>query len=155
MIRLQVVQVSDKQLLWNIFQKYMYEMSHLYLDEMDKNGDYPYEHFGDYFVEPKRVAYFIYNDATLIGFAMLCPYSCMGMEPDYTMAEFAIFPAFRKKRFAFEAVNQILKMHPGKWEIKYSEKNFAGKKLWNNVAAPYNPQIFQLKGDEIVLAFTC
>lgn len=78
----------------------------------------------------------------------------MDMQPDYTMAEFTIFPAFQQKHYAMEAVNQILKKHPGKWEIKYSEKNSAGRELWNDVAAPYSPQIFQVDGDETVLAFT-
>ncbi len=155
MIGLKTKQASDRELLWNVFQKYMYEMSHLYLDEMDELGNYPYEHFDDYFKDPRRVAYFIYNDATLIGFAMICPYSCMDMEPDYTMAEFTIFPAFRQKHFAHEAVNQILAKHPGKWEIKYNEKNSAGKKLWNDVVAPFNPQVFHLDGEETVLIFSC
>lgn len=38
MIGLEAVQADGKQLLWYIFQKYMYEMSYLYLDEMDENG---------------------------------------------------------------------------------------------------------------------
>lgn len=38
MIRLEAVQADGKQLLRNLFQKYMYEMSYLYLDEMDENG---------------------------------------------------------------------------------------------------------------------
>lgn len=45
MIGLKTKQASDRELLWNVFQKYMYEMSHLYLDEMDELGNYPYEHF--------------------------------------------------------------------------------------------------------------
>ena len=71
------------------------------------------------------------------------------------MAEFTVFPAFRKKHLAFDAVNLILRMHPGKWEIKYSKKNPAAESLWNNVAAPYHPQVFQLEDDETVLAFSC
>ena len=155
MIELKTVQAGDRDLLWNVFQKYMYEMSYLYLDEMDEGGNYPYTHFEEYFSDPRRVAYFIYNDVTLIGFAMLCPYSCLGIELDYTMAEFTVFPAYRKKHFATEAVAQILKKHPGKWEIKYNEKNTAGKKMWNDVASPFNPQVFHLDDEETVLSFTC
>ena len=121
MIRLQTVQKTDRDLLWNIFQKYMYEMSCIYQDEMDENGNYPYEYFEEYFSDPQRQAYLIYNDNTLIGFAMLCPYSCMeGGEPDHTMAEFTIFPAFRGQHYALEAVKMILENHRGKWEIKYN-----------------------------------
>ena len=67
--------------------------------------------------------------------------------------EFTIFPAFRQKHFVHEAVNQILAKHPGKWEINYNEKNSAGKKLWNDVVAPFNPQVFHLDDEETVLIF--
>lgn len=45
------------------------------LSELDENGNYCCGHFDDYFTDPKRKAYFIYNEDTIIGFAMLCPYS--------------------------------------------------------------------------------
>ena len=38
MIRLQTVQAKDSELLWNINQKYLYEMTHFYDDPMDENG---------------------------------------------------------------------------------------------------------------------
>lgn len=155
MISLGTVLTRDRELLWSVFQKYMYEMSWLYLDEMDDSGNYPYEHFDDYFCDPRRFAYFIYDDDTLIGFAMLCPYSCTDTEPDHTMAEFTIFPAFRQKHFAKEAVDLILSKHPGKWEIKYSERNPAAKKLWNSIAKPYDPEIVHLDDDETALVFNC
>lgn len=153
MIRLQSVQAKDRDLLWNINQKNLYEMTNYYPDAMDANGNYHYGHFDEYFTDPKRTAYFIFNDAELVGFAMLCPYSVIGRKPDCTMAEFTIFPAYRRKRFALEAANLILSRHTGKWEIKYHEKNVAGKKLWNAVAAPHEPESFHLNEAETVLVF--
>ena len=40
MIRLQVVREEDRDLLWNINQKYLYEMTMYYPDPMDANGNY-------------------------------------------------------------------------------------------------------------------
>jgi predicted acetyltransferase len=54
----------------------------------------------------------------MVGFAMICPYSNIGQNPDFTMAEFTIFPSFRKKHLALESVKKILERHPGKWEIR-------------------------------------
>ncbi len=155
MIILETVQPGDRELLWNINQKYLYEMTGFYDDPMDEHGNYSYGHFEEYFSDPKRVVYFIYNDGALIGFAMLCPYSNIGQDPDCTMAEFTIFPAYRKKHFALGAAKMILAKHPGKWEIKYNEKNSAAKKLWNKVGAPYAPEVFHLNEEETVLAFVC
>ena len=60
-LRLHTVQANNRDLLFNVFQKYMYEMSYLYLDEMDESGNYPYEHFDDYFSDPKKEAILIYS----------------------------------------------------------------------------------------------
>ena len=153
MITLRTVQKKDRELLWNINQKYLYEMTNFYDDPMDENGNYHYGHFDEYFTDPRRTAYFIYNDDALIGFAFLCPYSNIGQKPDYTLAEFTIFPAYRRKHYALDAARMILKEHPGKWEIKYNEKNPAGKRLWNTVAAPYDPELYHLNEEETVLVF--
>ena len=153
MIRLQIVQAKDHDLLWNINQKYLYEMTNYYDDPMDENGNYHYGHFEEYFSDPKRSAYFIFNDDKLIGFTLLCPYSYIGQDPDYTMAEFTIFPAYRRNHFALEAAEMILAAHPGKWEIKYSEKNSAARDLWNKIAAPYSPETYDLKEEGTVLVF--
>ena len=153
MLRLQTVQAKDRDLLWNINQKYLYEMTNFYDDPMDENGNYHYGHFDEYFIDPKRVAYFIYNDDTLIGFAMLCPYSNIGQDPDYIMAEFTIFPAYRRKHFAFETAKMILEKHPGKWEIKYNEKNAGAKKLLTKVTGSFNPEVHHLNEEETVFSF--
>ena len=153
MLRLQNVQKKDRDLLWNINQKYLYEMTNFYDDPMDAIGNYHYGYFDEYFSDPMRVAYFIFNDDLLVGFAMICPYSNIDQNPDYTMAEFTIFPAYRRKHFAIDAVEMILDKHSGKWEIKYNEKNSGAKKLWNTVAAPYEPEVHHLNDNETVLSF--
>ena len=153
MIELRKVQINDRELLWNINQKYLYEMTNFYDDPMDEKGNYHYGHFDDYFTDPERTAYFICSDNVLIGFALLCPYSNIGQAPDHTMAEFTIFPAYRRNHYALDAAKMILARHPGKWEIKYSEKNPGGKILWTTAAAPFGPEVHRLNEDETVLSF--
>ena len=153
MLKLVTVQNKDRDLLYNINQKYLYEMTNYYDDPMDEHGNFHYGHFEEYFTDPKRTAYFIMNDDALVGFAMLCPYSNIGEEPDNIMAEFTVFPSYRRRHFALEAAKMILERHPGKWEIKYNEKNGAAKKLWNTVAGPYSPEVHHLNEEETVLAF--
>ncbi len=153
MIRLQTVQKKDRDLLWNINQKYLYEMTNFYDDPMDESGNYHYGHFEEYFTDPKRTAYYIYHDESLIGFAFLCPYSNIDQDPDYTMAEFTIFPAYRREHYALDAAKLILSKHPGRWEIKYNGKNNGAKKLWNILAKPYQPEIYHLNEEETVIAF--
>lgn len=129
-------------------------MTNYYDDPMDANGNYHYGYFDEYFSDPQRIAYLLYDDDTLIGFAMLHPYSNIARTPDHTMAEFTIFPAYRRRHFALDVANVIMEKHPGQWEIKYNEKNIPAKRLWNKVAAPCSPEVFHLNAEETVLLFT-
>ncbi len=52
MIHLQSVHSTDRDLLWNIYQKYLYEMTMVYPDAMDA-GNLHYGHFEKYFTDPK------------------------------------------------------------------------------------------------------
>lgn len=154
MIRLQTVREKDKELFWNINQKYLYKMTSYYPDEMDKQGNYHYGYFDAYFVEPERKVFFIFNDKKLIGFVMLNPYSVIGHNPDYTIAEFTIFPSYRRKHYALEAAKLILSSYPGQWEIKFNEKNVGAKNLWTAITASYNPHVYHLNDQETVLEFS-
>ncbi len=145
---------QDRELLWNISQKYLYEMTNYYDDEMDILGNLNYRYFDDYFTDPKRKAYFLYDDnKVLVGFTMIHPYSNLGKTPDYVLAEFTIFPMYRRKHLAKAATEMIFHQFRGSWEVKYSEKNMASKKLWNNVTKSYCPQVIHLNETEIVLTF--
>ena len=154
MIQLVPVKAEEKELFWNINQKYLYEMTSFYPDVMDEQGNYHYGYFSEYFVDPKRKAFFIYNDSVMVGFVMINPYSVLDMEADYTMAEFTIFPSYRRKHYAFDAVKHILSVYKGRWEIKFNEKNVAAKTLWTSITEPYNPKVFHLNDVETVLRFT-
>lgn len=97
--------------------------------------------------------FFIYNDETMIGFSMIHPYSVLGGSPDHTMAEFTIFPSYRKHHFAKEVVKMIFATYRGEWEIKFNEKNAPAKSLWTSVTAQYSPKIYHLNEEETVLIF--
>ncbi len=155
MIRLVPVKAEEKELFWNINQKYLYEMTNFYPDEMDTEGNYHYGYFEEYFVDPKREAFFLFSDDTMVGFAMINPYSVIGAQPDHTMAEFTVFPSYRRKHYAIDAARLILTTYPGRWEIKYNEKNTAAKRLWTAVTAPYSPTVHHLNEEETVFEFTC
>jgi predicted acetyltransferase len=155
MIELVEVNPQQKELLWNLLQKFLYEMTNYYDDEMDALGNYSYRYFDHYFTEPERTAFFLYHDKALVGFAMIHPYSYLDEHPDHVLAEFTIFPMYRKKHIGKQAAELILKTYGGSWEIKYNEKNTAAKALWTQIAAPYHPVRHSYSENETVLAFCC
>lgn len=65
MVKLTEIKPEDRMLLWNIHQKYLYEMTNYYNDEMDAEGNYHYGYFDEYFTDSNRKALFIYFDKQL------------------------------------------------------------------------------------------
>ena len=148
------VHADDRELLWNINQKYLYEMTNYYADEMDAQGILHYGYFDAYFTDPKRRAFFLREDSQLVGFAMIHPYSNLGRNPDYVLAEFTIFPMYRGNHLASTAAELIFERFPGSWEVKYNEANIAAKTLWISVTTPYQPEFIPLSKEETVLTFS-
>ena len=147
------VKPEDRELLWNINQKYLYEMTNYYNDPMDERGILHYGYFDAYFTDEKRSAYFLYEKEQLVGFAMIHPYSATGGATDYVLAEFTVFPAYRGRHIGKTAAQMIFERFAGAWEVKYNEKNVAAKNLWKKVTAKYNPRAVHLNGEETVLTF--
>ena len=153
MIQLIQVKPEERELLWNLHQKYLYEMTNYYDDEMDEKGNYHYGYFDAYFTEPEREALLIRDDGKLAGFAMLNPYSYIGEKPDHVLAEFTVFPRYRKHHVALRTAEALFESRKGHWEIKYSEKNAAAKSLWNKVSEPYSPRRTDLGEEGTLLSF--
>ena len=152
-MELRKVRPEDRELFWNINQKYLYEMTNYYDDELDELGNLHYGFFDAYFTDPKRKAFFIYEQEALAGFAMVNPYSNLDEDPDFVMAEFTIIPMYRRRHLATEAAETLFQMFQGSWEVKYNEKNPAAKELWNKVTEKYHPRKVRLHEEETVLTF--
>ncbi|MBQ3303113.1 MAG: GNAT family N-acetyltransferase [Clostridia bacterium] len=153
MIRLQRVTPDQRQLLFNLNQKYLYEMTNYYDDPLDERGNLHYGHFDEYFTDPARTALLIYDGDALAGFAMLNPCSYFGGTVDHVMAEFTIFPMYRRRHLATGAAEAIFERWPGRWEVKFNEKNAEARSLWTRVTARYAPTVRRLSDEETVLCF--
>lgn len=153
MINLYRVKKAQKKALWNILQKYLYEMTNFYSDKMDKTGSFPYEYFDAYFFDKSRKAFFIYSKKECVGFVMINNFSYLGEIIDHSIAEFTIFPQYRKMGIAAASVNKIFNLYTGRWEIKYSNKNLAAKSLWKKVTFQFNPKVHHTKDGETILSF--
>ncbi|HWG61263.1 MAG TPA: hypothetical protein VG253_06075, partial [Streptosporangiaceae bacterium] len=50
------------------------------------------------------------------------------------MAEFFVVRAARRRRVGHSAALQILRLHPGRWEIPFQEENAGAARFWRRVA---------------------
>jgi len=153
MVRLVQVKKEQEQILFNLLQKYIYEMSVYYGESPDAQGIYPYPYLPYYFTEPARQAFFICDGDTRVGFTMINTHSFTDEKVDSCIAEFTIFPAYRKNGYALEAVRELTKLRPGTWQLKYLPKNKPGMLLWQKVKESYGGSETVLEDGEIVISF--
>ncbi len=144
---------EDRELLFQLNQKYLYEMSRYYDNPMDEKGIIRYGYLDSYFTAPDREAYLILANGELAGFVLLNRHSCTGRRPDHAAAEFTVFPKYRRRHIGSEAVKQLFLQKPGIWEVKYSEKNTDAVRFWTAVTERYVPEKIRLNGEETVLVF--
>jgi predicted acetyltransferase len=69
------------------------------------------------------------------------------------LAEFTIFPMYRKRHLGYQTAELLFQTYPGTWELKYNERNAGAKALWNKVTKPFHPVAHPYSEDETVLAF--
>lgn len=153
MIELRLVKNSEKEMFYNIFQKYLYEITNYYDDEMDDNGNYSYRYFNNYFTEMTRKALFIIFDGKIAGFVMINNHSYITQNPDYVISEFSIFPTYRKKGIAQKSIDLVFAEFQGKWELKFSLNNKSAMNFWRKVTDKFQPIVHKLEDDEEVLVF--
>lgn len=126
-----------------------------YEDEMDGTGNYPYRYFDSYFEDASdRKALYIMDGHLIVGFVMINRHSAIGSDIDYAIAEFTVFPAYRKRRCGSKAVSCILAQFPGRWEVKYSLKNGKAAQFWEKATQQFKPKAVDLNGEEQLLLFS-
>lgn len=153
MVYIKRVGKDKRKALFNVIQKYLYEMSKYYGDEMDEDGVYEYRYLPLYFEDSDRQVYFIYDDEAWIGFALLNKYSCTGEEIDNAIAEFSIFPAYRNKGYAMDAIKLLVEERKGSWQLKYALNNANGLYFWKKVKQKYRGSEISLGDKEMVITF--
>ena len=153
MVSLVEVKKSKEHVLYNLLQKYLYEMSQYYDDTMDEDGNFKYEYLSYYFTDPNRSAYFIYDENIMIGFVMVNDNSFTDEPIENCIAEFTIFPAFRHSGKAKKTIAALKKLRKGKWQLKYSRKNVSAANFWQKIKILYHGAEQPLGESEVAVTF--
>ena len=144
---------SQEQVLYNLLQKYLYEMSAYDDRPMDDEGNFSYQYLPYYFTEKDRQAFFLYDDSIMIGFALINAYSVTAEPVANCIAEFTIFPAYRHRGKGLEAIEALKAVRHGSWQLKYATTNKQGAAFWKKVKEQYNGIEQKLEGTARVITF--
>ena len=151
MIRAEEVHEDRRDALAAVMQKYLYEMTRYYPLPMGEDGNYHYKYLPLYFTDSTRQAYFFYEGGQMVGFALANAHSFTDEPVDNAIAEFAIFPACRRRGYGMQAVAALREARPGPWQLKYSPRNTAGARFWQKVKEKYGGTEQPLEGGDIAV----
>lgn len=144
---------DDKQTLELWMQDYLRELAPYYGDAPGEDGKYSYRYLPLYFSESDRAAFAIAEGDCTVGFLLVNHVNCGSLTTDYTLAEFSVFPPFRGRGRAEETMNELLKILPGTWQLKYTPQNPAAAALWRRVETKYGGKTVLLPDNEVLLVF--
>lgn len=134
-MEISLVKKEQKEILARLLELYQYDFSEFDAMDVDERGMYGYPYLDYYWTEENRYAYFIKINNKLAGFAMVCGHCYVSDDTDTLfMAEFFVMKKYRKQGVGKEAACEVLKMHPGKWELTVHPNNPGALVFWKKTA---------------------
>jgi|KBSSwiStaDraftv2_1062776.scaffolds.fasta_scaffold107435_2 predicted acetyltransferase len=133
--------VADHELpvLERLWQLYKHDLSEFRDSHPDAQGLFKPGHMPFYFGDPNRRAYFIDADTGPVGFALV---SGVTDEPR-GMGEFFVARSVRRRGVGRDAAIEVLRRHPGRWEIAFQEENPGAARFWRGIATELAGDAYQ------------
>lgn len=146
MVFLQEVNESEKHILHNIMQFYIYEFSkYIPAIKLEANGAYEPFKLDRYWESENHHPFFIKLEDELIGFILVESSSALGPN---TIKEFFIMAKHNGLGHGKEAARELFKRFPGKWEITQIENNKRANYFWRTVINEVSKGKFTERHDE-------
>lgn len=133
-VKIEKVDYENKQVLKNIYQLYLHDLSQYNYEDIDTKGLYDVN-FLDLFWEKEGLsAFFIKLNEKLIGLILLQSgkYAPPSGE-DYYISEFFILKKYRRNGIGKKAVGILFDMFPGKYLLGQMPNNNPAIKFWKSV----------------------
>ena len=135
-VTLSLITENKKSVLRNLVKMYCYEWSQYNKIDIDRYGDYAFEHDLDrFFVKEKHYAYLVMINDNIVGFILIDTDIEYYKESDYAISEFFILYKYRREGIGKRAALEVFKQHKGKWEIKMHPQNRGSIEFWKKVVA--------------------
>lgn len=151
-IKLEKVEISKKEVLFNLLQFALYDGSQYIDNEINNNGLFEYRWFDNYFTDEDRIAYFILEEEStkILGFVMINQ-NMKIYDNCHSIAEFLILPNYRRHHIGKKVAFEIFNKFKGNWEIEPIENSYEATIFWNKIISEYTNNNYQIK--EKILVF--
>ena len=131
---LRPVEAREKDLLDDLLQPYLAELSAFSDDLTDVNGRFEYPYLEHYWRDPSRFAFFIESGQGVCGFSLVRTL----LDPENNqhcmeLAEIYVSPWCREKGAATGIVMELFRRWPGPWQVGVLPRNQSAYRFWQNV----------------------
>jgi predicted acetyltransferase len=150
-IRVVAAQQSDQEVLVNLLQLYVYDLSEILLLDVEDTGRFQEIPVDASWTDASRFPFLIRVGERLAGFALVHRRSRLSGSADvWDMAEFFVLRRYRRTGVGREAAHRIFAEHPGKWEVRQLSANAPATAFWRRAISVYTDGRFteELLDDE-------
>ena len=114
-----------------------------YLDELGVGGE-PYLYFENYWAEENRIPLYFFWKNEKVGFALINDYCILQKgNPKLSIAEFSIFPKYRRQGLGQKMAIKIFETYHGFWEIRTLPENVRALLFWENTISKFVPSFYK------------
>lgn len=152
-IEVKKIENKDKQVLVNLFQLYLHDITKSLSMDVNSHGLFEYNEIDLYFLNDEdRKPYFIYVDDKIAGFVLVDKEFLVldKKENTYDISEFFILNSYKRKGIGKKVAKEIFDMHRGSWEVRPVPRSDEAFSFWKNIIEEYtnnNYEIHEIEGD--------
>jgi len=150
-ISIEPVKIEEKEILQNLSELYIYELSQY--SPIDVNDMGLYDDLDDldlYWIEENRYPFFIKVDNKYAGFLLV--YDGRQLEEiqsNYTLDEFFVLYKYKQQGVGKYCAEYIFDKFKGKWQIWFHPRNTVAGKFWAKAISEYTKGKFELKKNTV------
>ena len=146
-VSLEVASPVDAEVLSDLLERYVRELSTLFAIKADVDGRFRYGKLPLYWTQPdRRFAFFIRSGQELVGVALATRESAINDALEHLdVAEFFVLPAHRGRGVGRQAASLLWDRLPGPWVVRVSQANVAALPFWRSTVQSYTGGTFSVR----------
>jgi predicted acetyltransferase len=121
---------ADRPVVDRLWQLYAHDMSEFRGSFPSDEGQFKEGRLPSFFGDPDRCGYLVGWEGRLAGFALV---RGVLTEPR-VMGEFFVVRAARRHGVGRAGARQVLRAHPGAWQIPFQDENPGAARFWRSLA---------------------
>ncbi|CAG8998453.1 MAG: hypothetical protein CENE_00399 [Candidatus Celerinatantimonas neptuna] len=154
-ISLKKIPKEQRPILENLFPYYVYDMTEFMKWPPNENGQYTFtpSTLDFYWQKSDHTPYFISAGNELAGFVLVRRYADTQR---YDIEQFFVLRKFKRNGIGKKALEQVVKLHPGSWQIRVLLENTGALQFWKSAVTNIMGSQFTLtkeNDDNLIMYF--